>query len=127
MLLDALQIDVIREIRIEAREIELNGLGVLAESFRLEMLLVLEQAVMHLPELALRTRGFRGFGCQLGVGMRCDDREMPERKPDAMFEMFEHDLDAVISLRADRALKIAVFDDDYSRVRSAEDMVDRAQ
>ena len=40
MLLDALQIDVVRELRIEAREIELDGLGVLAESFRLEMLLV---------------------------------------------------------------------------------------
>ena len=82
---------------------------------------------MHLPELALSTGGFRGFGCQLGVGMRCDNREMPERKPDAMFEMLEHDLDAVIGLRADGALEIAVFDDDYARVRSAEDMVDRAQ
>ena len=82
---------------------------------------------MHLPELALRTGGFRGFRCQLGVGMRCDDREMAERKPDAMLEMLEHDLDTVIGLRADRALEIAVFDDDYSRVRSAEDMIDRAQ
>src|SRR5438034_11742006 len=82
---------------------------------------------MHLPELALRTGGFRGFRCQLRIGMRCDDREMPERKPDAMFEMLEHDLDAVIGLRADGALEIAIFDDDYSRVWSAEDMVDRAQ
>src|SRR6266851_2103099 len=122
MLLDALQIDVVRKIRFEAREVELDGLGVLVESFRLEMLLVFEQAIMHLPELALRTRGFRGFRCQLGVGMRCDDREMTERKPDAMFEMLQHDLYPVIGLRADRALEIAVFDDDDARVGSAEDM-----
>ena len=82
---------------------------------------------MHLPELALRTRGFRGFRCQLGVGMRCDDREMTKRKPDAMFEMLQHDLDPVIGLGADRALEVAVFDDDYSCVWSAEDMIDRAQ
>ncbi len=127
VLLDALQINVVREICIEARKIELDGLGILAKGFRLEMLLVFEQPVMHLPELALRARGFRGFRCQLGVGMRCDDREMPERKPDAILKMLEHDLDRVIGLRADRALEIAVFDDDHACVWSAEGMIDRAQ
>ena len=82
---------------------------------------------MHLPELALRARRFRGFRGELGVGMRRDDREMPERKPDAMLEMLEHDLDAVIGLRADRALEVAIFDDDYASVRIAEDMIHRAQ
>jgi hypothetical protein len=59
--------------------------------------------------------------------MRRDDREMSVGKLNPMLEMLEHDLDPVIGLRADRALEIAVFDDEYARVWSAEDMVDGAQ
>jgi hypothetical protein len=124
MLLDALQIDVIGELRVEAGDIELDGLGVFAKRLRLEVLLVFEQAVVHLPELALRACGFGRFGGQLGVRMRSDDRKMTEAESDPALEMLEHDLDAVIGLRTDRALEIAVFDDDHACVGSAQDMVD---
>ncbi len=126
MLLDALQIKMVGELGIESLEVELDRLRVLAQRVRLEVLLVLEQPVMHLPELSLRARGLRGFGGNLGVGMRRDDRKMAEGETDATPEMLEHDLDAVIRLRAHGTFEIPVFDDDDARVRSAEDVIDRA-
>src|ERR1043165_8309953 len=59
-----------------------GGAGVLLEVGAGEAVLVLEEAIVHLPEPALRAGRLGGLGGELGVGMRVGERKVPERDPD---------------------------------------------
>ena len=71
----------------EALEVEAEALRLTAEVVRLEMRLVGEQQIVHLPEAALSRCGLRRRGGRLGMGMDADERKAPEHEleggPDA--------------------------------------------
>ena len=87
------------------------------------MELVLEQGVVHRPELVLGASGLRGFRGELRVRMNFGERKVPEREADAMLEMLQQLLHRRIGLPARGAFEVAVFDDDDSRVFGADDVV----
>src|SRR5918992_1332683 len=60
VLADALQVSLAGHFSIEARHVELEALGVAAQVLRLEMALILEEQIVHRPELALPAGGLRG-------------------------------------------------------------------
>src|SRR5688572_4550826 len=66
ILTHALQVDVVADFSRVARHVEPDLLGVVVQVARLEVLLVGEDHVVHLPELALRGRAFGGFGGEEG-------------------------------------------------------------
>src|SRR5688572_27735297 len=124
VLAHALQVDLVVHLRGEARHVEIQTFRVRAQVGHREMTLVLEQQVMHLPELALSTRRFRclcGMHC---MRMRRLDREMPENEADASAESLEHELDGGRGLFAGGALEVAVLDDSDGRVLGTYGMID---
>ena len=56
------------QVPFEALAVEAESRGVGDEIARLQCILIGEQEIVHLPEGALRGRGFGGFGGHLGVG-----------------------------------------------------------
>ncbi len=64
LLAHALQIHVVGQFGIEARQVEFQMIGIAAQLVRLEVALILEQQVVHRPEPVLCCRGFRGLGCE---------------------------------------------------------------
>src|ERR1043166_56089 len=110
MLLHALQINMILHLVVVAFEIEFQLGSVLAKTMSLQMQLVLEQKIVHLPEFILGARGFRRLGRKLGMMVHLALRKMPEGKAHAAAKMFEHDLDRGISLGAGRTLEVSVLD-----------------
>src|SRR5688572_19821375 len=88
------------------------------------MTLVLEQQVVHLPELALsagRLCSLRGMHC---MRMRRLDREVPEDEADASTESLEHELDRGRGLLAGGTLEIAVLDDGDGCMLGADGVID---
>jgi len=67
--------------------------------------LVLEEQVVHLPELVLRARRLGGLGRELGVRMHFQQRKMPEHEAHAVPEALEQDFHGGISLAARRHSK----------------------
>jgi len=70
ILVHPIGVDVLGELLVEQVEIEVERLSVGAEIIVREVSLVLVQMIVHLPEPALRSRGFGCLGRALGVGMR---------------------------------------------------------
>src|SRR5262249_17788978 len=61
VLVDPLPVPLVAQLVVEALQVQLERLGVAAQILLLEMELMLEQHVVHLPELVLSAGGFRGF------------------------------------------------------------------
>ena len=59
-----------RKLVVEARAVQADGLRVLSEMRVIERALVLEQGMVHFPEVSLRRGSFGGFGRAFGMGMR---------------------------------------------------------
>ena len=123
VLVDPLPVDLIPQLVVETLQIELQRLGVAAQILLLQMELVLEQGVVHRPELVLGTGRFRGFRGELRVRMDFGERKVPEREADAMLEMLQQLLHRRIGLPAGGAFEVAVLDDDDARRLGADDMV----
>ena len=79
--------------------------------------LVLEQGVVHLPELALRRRGFRGFGRRQRVLVRVRQRKVAEHKSQLASEPPLGLFDDEMSLATMRALEVAELHERDSRIR----------
>lgn len=62
VLTDALSVDFVVHLRGESRLVEIEALRVGEQVLRLEMRLVREQQIVHLPEASLSARAFGSFG-----------------------------------------------------------------
>src|SRR5579871_6432057 len=80
---------------------------------------MLEQRVVHLPELPLCTGGFGGFGCVLGVRMYLRERKVAEYKPQLPAQALLNGLDDDKGLSAVGTFIVPVLDERHgSAVRS---------
>ena len=70
------------ELAVEAQGIEAQIRGVAAKVPIGERALILEEHVVHLPELALRGGGFGGLRGALRVRVDVAQREMSEHEPE---------------------------------------------
>src|SRR6266851_5220026 len=87
------------------------------------MRLIVEQQVVHGPELALARCGFSGERGAQGMRMHFLQREVPVSNADAADEAFEQHLHCGGSLPAARAFEIAVLDDGQRRMLGAEQVI----
>jgi len=102
----ALQVEVLLHLVVIAIQIELRLQCVLPQAVGLQVQLVLEKQVVHLPELALRARRLGGLGGELGVRMHFQERKMPVHETHSVAEALEQHFHRGIGLAARRALEI---------------------
>ncbi len=69
MLVHPLQVEMLLHLVVVAVEVQLRLQGVLPQVVRFQVKLVLEEQVVHRPELVLRARRLGGLGSELGVRM----------------------------------------------------------
>jgi hypothetical protein len=94
--------------------------------FRVEVGLVIEQQLVHLPELSLSPGTFRGFGGLACVRMDFFEGVMSKGEAHVTREAIEQDLHSRRSLLAVWTLEIAVLDDDDRSVVGPENVIHRA-
>ena len=90
-----------------------------------EAILVLVDAVVHLPEPAMRARKLGTLGGGFGIGMDLSHRKMAKDKSQPLAEMLLDKLDDRMRQPAIPAFVVAVFDQRDRRVRRPEDMISR--
>src|SRR6516165_4368718 len=91
------------------------------------MVLVGEQQVMHLPELALPSGTFRCLSGTEGMRMRLLQRKVPESEPHAAGETLEQQLHRRLRLFAVRAFEVAVLDHGGDGMRRSDHVIDCAE
>jgi len=123
VLANPLQVDLIVYLELEPRHVELESLGVHAKLIQLQMGLVLEQQVMHRPELPLRARRFCRLRGKQRMRMDFFEREMPEHEAQRVRKMGKQYLDCRHRLLAVRAFEVAVFDQGDTTSLSTQKMV----
>jgi hypothetical protein len=108
------------ERRLELVQVELELRGVLLDVGAGHRLLVLEEDVMHLPELALLAGGQRGLGADLGVLVH-RQREVLEDDADVLGvgRVLDDLVQHVGELGAERALEVGELDDRDQRLVGA--------
>jgi len=122
---DALKIDVIVHLGRVARHVELQPFRVVVQLLKLQVRLVIEQQIVHLPEFSLSTRSLRRFRSEQCMRMDFLEREVAIDKTNAVLEPLEQKLDRGRRLLAVGALEIAILDHDHRRVRLADGVIDR--
>ena len=90
------------------------------------MALILEQQIVHLPELSLAARSVGSLRGVHRMRVRRFDREMAKHEADVIAEPLEHELDGRRGLFAGRAFEVAVLDDRDARMLRAERVIDGA-
>src|SRR5687767_911644 len=115
------------QVFFEASQIQLRGICVTVQIIPLQRVLMLEQRVMHRPELALAGRGLGSLGGLLGEWMLVDEREMPEDEAHLTFQSGTQVLEHRKRTPAVGAFKIAVRNDRDRRRVGADDMIVRSQ
>ena len=111
------------ELVPEALDVEAELLRVAREVGRRQLVLVLEQLVVHLPEGALRGRGLGRLGRHLRVRVHVVEREVAPDVAELVAERVEQLADDDLGLPAVRALVVAVLDERDRRVLRAADVV----
>src|ERR1022692_2825447 len=96
--------------------IEAQSRGVLGEILISERVLVLEQEVVHLPELSLCAGRFGGFGRVLRVRMRIDQWKISKGEAQAIAQTLLNRFDDRVNFTAKWALVVAVFNERDGRV-----------
>src|SRR5207249_6123790 len=104
-------------------DIETQVASVLDQILAVEGELPLEEAVVHLPELALRTRRFGGLRGVLRVRMAFAQREVPIHEAQAASHLLLDRFDDGVRAAAVRALVVAVLDQRNGRIRRALDVI----
>ena len=119
----ALEVHLVCEFRVVAHHVQLELQRIAAKLLRLEVRLVLEQEVVHRPELSLPGRRFGSLCRTQGVRMHFLERGMPEDEPHAAGELFEEQLHDRRGLLAVGALEIPVLDEGDLGMQGAERVV----
>src|SRR6516162_8199621 len=113
VLQDTLQIDVITHLVVVSLEVEPRLFGILSEALCLQMQLILEQQIMHRPELSLRTSGFGRLRGKFRVRVHLSKRKMPEYEAHTLAEMLAQDLHRGVSLTAVGTFEVSILDERY--------------
>src|ERR1700747_1008719 len=87
---------------------------------------MLEQGVMHLPELALRACCFCRLSCGLGVLVNLDQRKMAVRKAHGGVELLLECFDDGMGRAAVRTLEVAVLQQCYGGVTGPLNVISRS-
>src|ERR1043166_2624538 len=111
------------EVAAEPVEIEPGTAGIALEVGPRETVLVLEDQVVHLPELSLRGARFGGFGGELCVGMQVREREVPESHPHQVARQLLELLEDRVGHAAVGALEVPVLDQGHRRSGRTPDVV----
>ncbi len=90
-----------------------------------ELVLVAEQAVVHLPEAALGAGRLRGLRRELRARMHVDQRNMPEDVAELVAEPLPQLLDDPGDPTTEGAFEVAVLDQTQRRVRGPAEMIPR--
>ncbi len=98
------------EVPLEGRHVERKFPREALVEFLGELLLVLEQPIVHQPELRLFARGLSDLRCAYGVRADLRLRMLTERKSDLALEFPEQLVNDGLDLRAVRALVVPVLD-----------------
>ena len=114
------------EIAGEARRVEADRRGVRREILVAKRLLVLEESVVHLPELPLGRSGFGRLGRVLRVRVRVGARRVTEHEAKAVAEAPLQLLHDGVGATAVVALEVTVFDQRDRRSRRTEGVIARA-
>src|SRR5712692_6102956 len=107
----------------EARHVQAADLRVASEIRIVQRVLILEQRVVHLPELPLRAGGFGGFRRVLGVRMNLGEREIAVDKTKAAAHDTQHFGDDGMCRAAMRTLIVAILDQRDRRVVGAQAVI----
>ena len=114
---DARGVDAAAQLVGEPVDVEAELAGVADEIRRHQRVLVLEQQVVHLPELALRRRRLGRLGRELGVRVDVGERQVAEDVAQVVAEL-RHDLaHDRLGAAAEGALEVAVLDERDGRAR----------
>ena len=103
--------------------VEPEGRGEAHQIVRVEIGLVLEEQVVHLPEPALRTGRLGCLGRQRRVGMDIDQRQMAEDEAQSPLEPFQQSADHGRCVTAIGAFEVTVLDQRHRRTLRPPDMV----
>ena len=107
----------------ETIDVELQLCGMNQQVLVLQLMLTLEEEVVHLPEAAL---GSGCLGClsrPLREGMHVVTREVTENETHLIREVFDDLTDQMVGPSASRALELAVLDKRHRRDPSPTNMV----
>jgi redox-sensitive bicupin YhaK (pirin superfamily) len=126
ILTHALKVDVVADLRRVARHVQPNLFGVALQVPGFQMLLIVEKEVVHLPELPLCARAFRGFGGKQGVGMNVFQREVPVHVPHLFLEPLQKQFHRGGGLLAVGALEVAILHHGDRRMIRADGVIHRA-
>ena len=87
VLLDPRRVDPVAQLRVEALAVrDADRLGVLAQVRVVQLEPVLEEAVVHLPEAALRARGLGRLGGERRTRVEVRERHVPEDEAELVAE-----------------------------------------
>lgn len=111
VLADYVKMLVTLQFLCETNHVEAEPPRVAVEVGQLEMILILEDEIVHLPELPLTRRALCRFGGKESVWMRVLEREMAVCETSLVRKTLQQQLHGGRGLPADRALEIAVLDD----------------
>src|SRR6516225_6877664 len=126
LLTHALQINLIVHLRDIPRHVEFEPLGIAPQVPCLQMLLVGEQQIVHLPELSLAPGALRRLGCAERMRMHLFERKMPVHETHTAGETLQQHLHRRLRLFAVGTLEIAVLDHRCHSVRRADHVIDGA-
>jgi hypothetical protein len=125
VLVDAAGVDALPELSVEAFDVEPDRLRVAAELGIAQLVLMREEAIVHLPEPSLRAGGLGGLRRGGGTGMQIRHRKVPEHEPEPVAEALEQVQHHGIGLAAVRALEVAVLDQRHGGVGRAAHVISR--
>ncbi len=103
--------------------IEADARRIANKVFELELLMILEEPVVHLPELPLGGSRLGCFRGQLGMWMHIREREMPKNIAQLVAKALPKLDDRVRRSATVWALEVAVLDEGQWGTRRAEDVV----
>ena len=111
VLADYVKILMTLQFLCETNHVEAEPPRVAVKVGQLEMMLILEDEIVHLPELSLSRRALCRFGGKESVWMRVLEREMAVCETNPVRKTLQQQLYGGRGLPAGRALEIAVLDD----------------
>src|SRR5436190_7196695 len=123
ILVDPVRVNVLRELLLEEVEIEVERTSVGTKVVDLQMLLVLVEVIVHLPEPVLGGRGLSRLRRLLRMRMCGTDREVPEHEPELLSHPFLDLLDDRVGLPTVGALIVAVLHEAHRCIRRPLDVV----
>jgi hypothetical protein len=123
---NSLEVDTIVHLGGVARQVQTERFGIAVKLLDLEVRLMVEQEIVHGPELGLCRRALCSLRGVQGMRMNLFQRKVTIDEPDAPGEAGKQQLDRRCSLLAIGALEVAVFDNGHGGVRRADHMIGRS-